>query len=72
MTDVCTCSICGQAVGVYERVLVIGEDSARASSLAREPGVADDGATVIHRDCASRLSGERSQLLVAAGLTPAQ
>jgi hypothetical protein len=70
--DVCTCSVCGGAIGVYERVLVIEEESARASSLAREPDVGDHGATVIHRDCAPRLSGERSQLLAAAGLTPGQ
>jgi hypothetical protein len=69
MSDVCTCSICGEALGVYERVLVIGTDSARSTSLAREPDVGDDGATVIHRDCAPRISDERNRLLVAAGLT---
>ena len=69
MHDVCTCAICGEAIGVYERVLVIGEDSARATSLAREPHLGDDSATVIHHSCASHVSPERNQLLAAAGLT---
>jgi hypothetical protein len=69
MRELCTCSICGEPIGVYERVLVIEDDSARASSLAREPDVGDHGATVIHRECAARLTDERNQLLAAAGLT---
>src|SRR5438309_1993803 len=39
--EVCTCSVCGGAIGVYERVLVIEEELAQASSLAREPDVGD-------------------------------
>jgi hypothetical protein len=69
MRELCTCSICGEPIGVYERVLVIEDDSARASSLAREPDVGDHGATLIHRECAPRLTDERNQLLAAAGLT---
>jgi hypothetical protein len=69
MRDVCTCSICGEPVGVYERVLVIEQDSARATSLAREPDAGAYGATMIHRACAPRVSDERSRLLMAAGLT---
>jgi hypothetical protein len=68
MSDLCTCSICGEPLGVYERILVIGTDSARATSLAREPDVGDSGATVIHHDCGRRISDERNRLLVAAGL----
>jgi hypothetical protein len=69
MPDICTCSVCGEAVGVYERVFVIGEGLARRTSLAREPHLVDDGAMVIHGSCGPRVSGPRHQLLIAAGLT---
>jgi hypothetical protein len=69
MPDICTCSVCGEAVGVYERVFVIGDASARRTSLAREPHLADDGAMVIHGSCGSPVSGPRHRLLIAAGFT---
>jgi hypothetical protein len=45
------CPLCGDVIGVYEPVLVVGEGTARTSSLAREPHLASGEDVVIHRTC---------------------
>jgi hypothetical protein len=45
--------VCGDAIGVYESLLVLGTDSSRTSSLAREPRLLDGGEMVLHLGCGS-------------------
>jgi len=45
------CPLCGDVIGVYESVLVVGGGTARTSSLAREPLVGSCEDVVIHRAC---------------------
>ncbi len=52
MNGVLYCTVCGEPVGVYESILVIGRDSARTTSLAREPSVGFGAEHVAHRSCA--------------------
>jgi hypothetical protein len=55
------CPVCGDAIGVYESVVVLGEDSLRTSSLAREPRLLDSPEIVLHVAC-----GSASELTQAA------
>jgi hypothetical protein len=49
-----TCRVCGDVVGVYEPVLLLGDSSSRMTSLAREPDVLSQAGLVVHRGCVSR------------------
>ena len=51
MESIPTCVVCGDVLGVYEPVLVLEEGTARPSSLAREPRLADGNGTLAHRSC---------------------
>ena len=47
-----SCPVCGDAIGVYEAVVVVtGERGPRISSVAAEPGLCREVALVMHRDC---------------------
>jgi hypothetical protein len=55
MKGVLYCAICGEPVGVYESILVIGRrehEAPRTTSLAREPNVGFGAEHVAHRSCA--------------------
>ena len=52
------CSICGDAIGSYESLIVLEGDTARITSLAREPHLGAHNETLVHRVCGPRL-GER-------------
>jgi hypothetical protein len=52
MKGVLYCTVCGEPVGVYESLVVVGPDSARTTSLAREPSVGFGAEHVTHRSCA--------------------
>ncbi len=55
MKGVLYCTVCGEAVGVYESIVVIergGTQSVRTTSLAREPSVGFGAEQVTHRSCA--------------------
>ena len=52
MRDGLKCSVCGDALGVYEPVVVSAGGSMRTTSLAAEPELYFGSRTVIHRDCA--------------------
>lgn len=45
------CPMCGGVIGVYERLLVVSTESARTSSLAREPQLRGGDDVVIHHAC---------------------
>jgi len=45
------CPLCGDVIGVYEPVMVVGGGTARTSSRAREPLVGSDEDVVLHRAC---------------------
>jgi hypothetical protein len=45
------CSLCGDVIGVYEPLLVVGGGAVRTSSVAREPLVGSGEDVVIHRAC---------------------
>jgi hypothetical protein len=48
-----SCPVCGDAIGVYESVLVLAEKLSRTSSLAREPRLLDGTEIVLHVACGS-------------------
>jgi hypothetical protein len=52
MEEALRCSGCGDAIGTYEPVVVIGPAGARGTSLAREPEVGGNGERILHRTCA--------------------
>lgn len=54
----CSCPVCGDVIGVYEPVLVIGAGRARTSSLLREPRLGSSEDVVIHRGCGLELGLE--------------
>lgn len=45
------CPLCGEVIGVYERVLVTGGASLRVSSLAREPSLRTSEDIIVHHGC---------------------
>jgi len=49
------CPVCNDVIGVYEPLLVVDAESARTSSLAREPPLGSGHGVIIHRACGSRL-----------------
>jgi hypothetical protein len=55
MSAPCVCPVCGDAIGVYEPVLVIDGGWARTSSLLREPLLGSGADVVIHRACGLKL-----------------
>lgn len=46
------CPVCGDVIGVYEPVVVIGPSRARRTSLANEPSLSQEEDVVMHRACA--------------------
>jgi hypothetical protein len=50
------CPVCGDVVGVYERLLVITGGSARVSSLAGEPSLRSGEQVVVHHTCGADLA----------------
>jgi hypothetical protein len=65
MTSALSCPVCGDAIGVYESVLVLGKDGSRNSSLAREPRLTEGDEMVLHISCSSG-PGASSGLTAAA------
>ena len=53
MEGTLSCPVCGDAIGVYESVLVLGKHASRKSSLAREPRLLDGEEMVLHASCGS-------------------
>jgi hypothetical protein len=45
------CLICGDVMGVYEPLLVVGQKGGRTSSLAREPQLGSGDEMLMHRAC---------------------
>jgi hypothetical protein len=50
------CPVCGDVIGVYERLLVIAGGSVRASSLAGEPSLRSGEQVVVHHACGADLA----------------
>jgi hypothetical protein len=67
MTTLVLCSVCDDAIGIYEPLVVLNGGDMRRTSLAVEPLAADGVDAAVHRDCvtALRVSGPR-------GASPAQ
>jgi hypothetical protein len=55
MTGRMFCPLCGDVIGVYEPLLVIGQGAARRSSLAREPLLGSGEDVVVHHACGLQL-----------------
>jgi hypothetical protein len=51
------CLICGDVLGVYEPLLVVGEKGGRTSSLAHEPLLASGDEMLMHRSCGIDFGG---------------
>ena len=51
MTGRVFCPLCGDVIGAYERLLVIGGGSARLSSLIREPMLGSGEDVIVHQAC---------------------
>lgn len=47
-----TCAFCGEGIGVYDTVAVLGEESDRMTSLAMEPELRHADRGVMHAACA--------------------
>jgi hypothetical protein len=56
MPDGLKCFVCGDALGVYEPVVVSAGATMRTTSLAAEPELYFGSRTVVHRDCARGLA----------------
>jgi hypothetical protein len=48
------CTICHEIVGVYEPVLVVGQEPSRPTSLASDPQLSNNGCQLMHLACAGR------------------
>jgi len=55
MTGRVLCPLCGDVIGVYEPLLVVGGGAARRSSLAREPLLGSGEDVIVHHDCGLQL-----------------
>jgi hypothetical protein len=60
------CPVCGDVIGVYEPLLVVGAGSVRTSSLARESLLRDSEELIVHRACGQDLAGTRKDGSVPA------
>ena len=49
------CLLCGDAIGVFEPLLVVGPRSGRTTSLAREPLLGSGDEIIMHRACGLQL-----------------
>ncbi len=49
------CSVCGDVIGVYEPLVVVGVGSVRSSSLAREPALRLGAEVLAHGACGADL-----------------
>lgn len=45
------CPVCGDAIGVYEPMIVITGGGARRTSRAREPSLTQDDGILVHASC---------------------
>jgi hypothetical protein len=51
------CLICGDVLGVYEPILVVGQKGGRTSSLAQEPLLGTGDEMLMHRTCGIEFGG---------------
>ena len=51
------CVVCGDVIGVYEPLIVVGSGPMRSSSLAREPGLRSRSGELAHFGCGAGLDG---------------
>ena len=49
------CPLCGDVIGAYEPLLVVGGGFARRSSLMREPLLGSGQDVIVHRACGLKL-----------------
>lgn len=70
MEELPRCPACGDALGVYEPLIVISGGSARVTSLAREPDAGTVADVLVHRLCAveGRAAGAGVSAAAAAAL----
>lgn len=66
-----TCPICGDVIGIYEPLLVLGPGSPRPSSLAKEPLLASSDGRIVHRGCATAVAEIAEGTRESAQITPA-
>ncbi len=55
MTGRVFCPLCGDVIGVYESLLVVGGGAARRSSLVREPLLGSGEDVIVHHACGLQL-----------------
>lgn len=55
MTGRVVCPLCGDVIGAYEPLLVVGGGVARRSSLLREPLLASGENVIVHHACGLEL-----------------
>jgi hypothetical protein len=55
MTDRVVCPLCGDVIGVYEPLLVVGGGFGRRSSLVREPMLGSGEDVIVHHACGLEL-----------------
>ncbi|HET9720063.1 MAG TPA: hypothetical protein VFP55_08310 [Solirubrobacteraceae bacterium] len=48
------CAVCRDRIGVYEPILVVGDETCRTTSLAREPELRSEPRELMHLSCARR------------------
>lgn len=66
MEELLRCCACGDALGVYEPLVVISRGAGRITSLAREPDAASDADALVHHSCAVEGRAQAAGLSAAA------
>ena len=61
------CPVCGDVMGVYEPLVVVGIGGTRITSVAREPSLCSSDELVMHLGCGSDRSGDRDGAPATAG-----
>lgn len=48
-----TCPVCGDRIGVYERIVAVTPIGARETSRAKDPWLQDSDAILVHAKCSN-------------------
>lgn len=61
------CGHCGDAIGVYEPLVLLADHQARTTSAAAEPHIAEEPGKLFHRSCYSKSQPEAVAHVLPAG-----